>query len=358
VSDPAAAEVAQETVRPRRILAQLLGGVLAAMLLVGILGAVAASKLAEREAVNDAASMAGVLAEAVVQPAMTDALMAGDPAAVDTFGTTIRRSLDADTVVRVKLWRPDGYVLYADEPQLIGRTFTLDDDQREALAGPKTVAEISRLGATENQFEVGDKLVEVYRPVWMPDGRTALFEIYVSYEPVAARTSQLWRGFAGVTASSLLLFVLIVTPLVLALTKRLRGAEAQRVALLQRAVDASSDERRRIAATLHDGPVQELAATSFTVSGASASAAWPLASDGSHHTAALPDQLLVTGALRSHSSSSVLRSARAALRVKEKLRTSATVFAPTLKRPSLPLVTDMTVSCGYSRCWSGRLAGV
>ncbi|QIM22818.1 integral membrane sensor signal transduction histidine kinase [Phycicoccus sp. HDW14] len=273
MSDPAAAEVAQETVRPRRILAQLLGGVLAAMLLVGVLGAVAASKLAEREAVNDAASMAGVLAEAVVQPAMTDALMAGDPAAVDTFGTTIRRSLDADTVVRVKLWRPDGYVLYADEPQLIGRTFTLDDDQREALAGPKTVAEISRLGATENQFEVGDKLVEVYRPVWMPDGRTALFEIYVSYEPVAARTSQLWRGFAGVTASSLLLFVLIVTPLVLALTKRLRGAEAQRVALLQRAVDASSDERRRIAATLHDGPVQELAATSFTVSGASASAA-------------------------------------------------------------------------------------
>ena len=58
----------------------------------------------------------------------------------------------------------------------------------------------------------------------------------------------------------------------LALTRRLRGAEAQRVALLQRAVDASSDERRRIAASLHDGPVQELAATSFTVAGASASA--------------------------------------------------------------------------------------
>ena len=54
--------------------------------------------------------------------------------------------------------------------------------------------------------------------------------------------------------------------------RRLRRAEEQRIELLQRAVDASADERRRIAASLHDGPVQELAATSFTVAGASATA--------------------------------------------------------------------------------------
>ncbi|MGG5259953.1 sensor histidine kinase [Phycicoccus avicenniae] len=272
VSDPTAAEDRIPPVRPRRVITQLVGGIVAAMLVVLVLGAVAASTLAEREAVNDAASMASVLAEAVVQPNLTDALMNGDRAAADAFGATLERSLDPDTVVRVKLWRPDGYVLYADEPQLIGRTFSFDDDQREALDGPQTVAEVSSLDSSENAFESGDKLVEVYRPVWTKDGRTALFEIYVSYQPVSARTSQLWRGFAGVTASSLILFVLIVIPLVLALTRRLRDAESQRVALLQRAVDASSDERRRIAATLHDGPVQELAATSFTVAGASATA--------------------------------------------------------------------------------------
>ena len=43
--------------------------------------------------------------------------------------------------------------------------------------------------------------------------------------------------------------------------------------LLQRAVDASTEERRRIAATLHDGVVQELAATSFAVAGAAERAA-------------------------------------------------------------------------------------
>ncbi|MBD3784424.1 MAG: integral membrane sensor signal transduction histidine kinase, partial [Micrococcales bacterium] len=260
-------------VGPRRVLVQLALGVAAALVLVGVLGSLAARQLAEREAVNDAATMAGVIAEAVVQPAMTDALMAGDAEAVDAFGRTVTRSLDRDTVVRVKLWRPDGYVLWADEPQLVGRTFTLDGEQREALDGPTTVAHVSTLDSSENQFEKGDKLVEVYRPVWMPDGRTALFEIYVSYAPVSERTGQLWRGFAGVTTSSLVLFVLIVTPLVLALLRRLRRAEDQRLRLLQRAVEASSDERRRIAATLHDGPVQELAATSFTVAGASATAA-------------------------------------------------------------------------------------
>ena len=273
VSDPARNEPDEPPVRPRRLVAQVFLGVVAALVLVGVLGALAARQLAEREAVNDAATMAGVIAEAVVQPAMSDELMAGEPAAVAAFDTTVRRSLDPRTVVRVKLWRPDGYVLYADEPQLVGRTFSLDADQREALAGPTTVAEVSTLDASENAFEKGDRLVEVYRPVWMPDGRTALFEIYVSYDPVAARTGQLWRGFAGVTASSLVLLVLIVTPLVTHLVRRLRRAEEQRADLLERAVDASSDERRRIAASLHDGPVQELAATSFTVAGASATAA-------------------------------------------------------------------------------------
>jgi signal transduction histidine kinase len=37
--------------------------------------------------------------------------------------------------------------------------------------------------------------------------------------------------------------------------------------MLQRSVEASSDERRRIAATLHDGVVQQLAAASFAVAG-------------------------------------------------------------------------------------------
>jgi signal transduction histidine kinase len=258
---------------PRRVLVLLAAGVVGALLVVGVLGTLAARQLAEREATNDAATMARVLAQAVVEPSLTDGLLTGDPAAIEAFDQVAQEQLlKDDLIVRVKLWSDQGKVLYADERQLIGRTFPLSDEQLYALETPATVADVSNLDSKENAFENEDRALEVYSPVTTPGGQHALFEMYASYDPVGERTTQLWRGFAGVTASSLLLLVVIVAPLVWALVKRLRRAEEQHIELLQRAVDASADERRRIAASLHDGPVQELAATSFTVAGASATA--------------------------------------------------------------------------------------
>ena len=185
----------------------------------------------------------------------------------------VRERVLGPGVVRVKIWDPDGTVLYADEPELIGRTFELDATQREALANPQTRAEVSDLSNSENEFETGDRLLEVYRPVWTPDGRQLLFEMYAPYEPVAARSGELWRGFAGVTVSTLLLLVVLTAPIVWRLLDRARRDESERAALLQHAVDASDVERRRIAATLHDGPVQELVATTFAAENAAAVAA-------------------------------------------------------------------------------------
>ncbi len=257
---------------PRRVLALLAAGVVAALVVVGVVGTLAARKLAEREAVNDAATMAAVLAGAVVQPSLTDGLLTGDPASIAAFDQVAEDQLLGDTVMRVKVWSAQGKVLYADESQLIGLTFPLSREQRSALDQKETVADVSNLDSSENAFEDGDRALEVYSPVTTPGGQPALFEMYAPYDPVADRTTQLWRGFAGVTASSLLLLVAIISPIVWALVTRLRRAEEQRIELLQRAVDASSVERRRIAASLHDGPVQELAAASFTVAGASATA--------------------------------------------------------------------------------------
>ncbi len=154
--------------------------------------------------------------------------VAGDPAAIAAFDEVARDQLLSESIVRVKLWSADGRVLYADESQLIGRSFALSKEQREALALPATIADVSDLDESENAFESADRLVEVYRPVWTPSGQELLFEIYASYDPVGARTTQLWRGFAGVTASSLVLFVVIVAPIVWHLVRRLRRAEEQR----------------------------------------------------------------------------------------------------------------------------------
>jgi signal transduction histidine kinase len=133
---------------------------------------------------------------------------------------------------------------------------------------------VSDLQRPENQFERGHgKLLEVYRPVWTPSGQPLLFETYSPYREVTRRTGELWRGFAGITISSLLLLVILLLPIVWRLLNRINRAQTQRELLLRRAVDASEEERRRIAGTLHDGAVQELAGTSFTVAGAAENAA-------------------------------------------------------------------------------------
>jgi two-component system, NarL family, sensor kinase len=254
---------AAAALRPRQVVVRLALGLTAVLVLVGVLGAFAAQLLAEREAVNDAANIADVFAATVVQPAITAALADGDPDAVAAFDAVARERILGPNVVRVKIWSPSGTVLYADEPELIGRTFALGDDQREALASPQTRAEVSDLSSSENEFETGGRLLEVYRPVWAPDGRQLLFEMYSPYAPVGERSGELWRGFAGVTVSSLLLLVALTAPIVWRLLSRVRGDERERIALLERTVDASERERGRIAATLHDGPVQELVASAF-----------------------------------------------------------------------------------------------
>jgi len=258
----------------RRVVAQLVLGVVVVLAVVTVGGSLAARRLAEREAVTDAANTADVLAEAVVQPALSDALLAGDDRALDRFTAVIEDRVLSPSVVRVKLWTPQGKVVYADEPQLVGRTFDLESEQLSALSNPTTRAEISDLEREENTLDrgAGDKLVEVYRPVWTPSGEKMLFEIYAPYDEVGDRTGQLWRGFAGVTLSSLLLFLVLLAPLLWHLLSRIRRQQQQRELLLHRAVEASASERRLIAATLHDGPVQDLAATSFVVAGATARA--------------------------------------------------------------------------------------
>lgn len=76
-----------------------------------------------------------------------------------------------------------------------------------------------------------------------------------------------------ITLSSVAVIFLLLVPIMWTLLRRARRAQVQREAMMQRALDASRDERQRIAAALHDGIVQELAAASFAVAGGAEAAA-------------------------------------------------------------------------------------
>lgn len=256
-------------VQPRRVFLQVVAAALVVLVAVALVGVFASRRLAEAEAVTDAAKTADLLANAVAQPALTDGLLTGTPAAVTAMDKAIRAHVLGDSIVRVKIWDPTGLILYSDAPALIGERFPLGAEERDVLTNPVVRADVSDLSAPENRLERGQgKLLQVYRPIWTPAGNPVVFETYARYNVVTGRTGQLLGGFAGITLTSLLLLVVLLMPILWRLLDRLKQSQLQREALLQRAVDASSEERRRIAGALHDGVVQDLAATSFTIGGA------------------------------------------------------------------------------------------
>lgn len=268
-----ASRTPDRVVRPSRIYGGVVLATLAVLVAVAVVGAWAAQREGEAEGVVGTARRTEILADAVVEPALTDGVLDQAPRALARLDHTVREHVISDDVVRVKLWSADGTVLYSDEPALLGQRFGLDEEEREAIADGAgrqvTGAEVSDLDAEENVYERGrGKLLEVYHPVRTPSGEVLLFETYAPYALVTDRGDEIWRGFTAIVVGSLVALMLLLLPVVWRLLDHLRRGRDERELLLRTALDASDAERRRIAATLHDGPVQELAATSFVVSSA------------------------------------------------------------------------------------------
>jgi two-component system, NarL family, sensor kinase len=251
--------------RPSRVMLQWITAAVLVTVVVAVVGALAARRLAESEAVDDARRRTDLMAEAVLRPVLTDGLLRGDPASMSALDGVVRRQILGHGVVRVKLWTSDGRVIYSDEPRLIGQQPGLGRQARAALERSEVRAQITDLGRPEHRYErERGKLLEAYRLVrTSPTGTPLLFETYSPYDEVSRRATRMWRSFAALLISSLLLLSALQVPVLMRLVRRIRAGQEQREALLRRAVDASHDERRRIAGVLHDGVVQDLAAVSM-----------------------------------------------------------------------------------------------
>jgi signal transduction histidine kinase len=252
-----------------RPVAQFALAALAVLAVFGLLSVVALRELAHSEALRDARQFAALAGQGIVEPTIGSALLQGDRAAIDAVDREVQERVLGERVVRVKLWRRDGRIVYSDEPRLIGSRFPLDESKREVLRTGRTQVELSDLAGPENRYELGEgDLYEVYLPVRTPDGTPLLFETYQRRSAVAATGRRIWLPFAALLLASLALLWLVQIPLAARLDRRLRKTQADREALLRRAVEASADERRRIAADLHDGVVQDLAGISYSLSAA------------------------------------------------------------------------------------------
>ena len=243
-------------------------GLVVMIALAGVI-AVLARQAGTEKAIESAEQVSWVTAHGIVEPRLTPAVLAGDPEALTAFDTAMRNYVLKGSLVRVKLWRADGSIVYSDEPRLIGRTFDLGEEESAALAAGSIDSEISDLTRPENVYEQSfGKLLEVYTGVTASNGEKLLFETYFRYDAVVTAGQDEWRKYAPVALGALLLLELVQIPFAWSLARRLQRQQQDRQRLLQHAVDASDAERRRIAGDLHDGVVQDLTGLTYALDAA------------------------------------------------------------------------------------------
>lgn len=262
----------------------LVAGAVVMIFAMVIVGSWVAKRI-EASIVQNSGAAAALYIESFVAP------LSQEIAATNTLSAPAKQALDeifagtalGERVVSYKIWRPDGFVVHASDPQLRGQSFEPSQELRIASNGD-IAATFEGLDDLENEAEaaLGIPLLEVYTPirqVWTGEV-IGVAEFYERAENLdrdiksARRTSWLVVG-GSFLFSGLLLFGIVqaggrtIRRQRSALEYQLeetRKVSNQNVQLRKRAVSASSrstaqTERamRRIGFDLHDGPAQYLA---------------------------------------------------------------------------------------------------
>ena len=260
--------------RPRpvsmlRLVAQFAAAGLVVLAALAVLIAYLARQAGTEQAIQSAEDVSWLTAEGIVEPLLTPEVIAGDPTALAAFNTVMQEKVIRGPLIRVKLWAPDGRIIYSDESRLIGNVYPLGQDELDALLNGETDSAISDLDEPENQFEqTSEQLLEVYTGVQATTGEKVLFETYFQFDAVADAGQAEWRKFAPAALGGLLVLELVQIPLAWSMARRVQRQQQDAERLLQHAVDASDAERRRIAGDLHDGIVQQLSGLTFALDAA------------------------------------------------------------------------------------------
>ncbi|MEA2538527.1 MAG: hypothetical protein QOF11_2761 [Chloroflexota bacterium] len=94
---------------------------------------------------------------------------------------------DAAGIVHVKIWRPDGTVLYSERSDLRLKFLGADDEIDDAIAGRATASTIEDAGngeAATSALPPGTKVLEEYIPIELDGTIPAVFEIYRDATPI------------------------------------------------------------------------------------------------------------------------------------------------------------------------------
>jgi signal transduction histidine kinase len=186
-------------------------------------------------------------------------------------------------IVSMKVWAPDGTILFSLEPALIGTRFPLDEDLQAAFSG-QTVSHLSSLSRAEDVMErrLWSNLIETHVPVFAEGTKRviAVTEFYQYSEPLLQQIASAQRQSWLIVAIATIVMYGLLSGLV---ARGSRTIDQQQAQLQQSVKDLGAllDENQvlhrrlqaaaareaeineqflhRIGRDLHDGPAQDLA---------------------------------------------------------------------------------------------------
>jgi len=212
---------------------------LASLVVFGLI-ALAVSFEASRELTHRAESSAQFHAAFVTENLLRNAMEDANSVSIDTPLTGVRyqrlnrlvreRVLHAP-VVRVKVWSPDGVILYSDAHELVARRFD-DEPDPEAVDG-RVSSEVSNMDDEENVAErsLADRLFSTYVPLDLdgaPGGRPeVVVEVYQDYAAIQHEASSFFRGRLLSFGVALVVLYLALLPIVFRAGRALRRQNVQ-----------------------------------------------------------------------------------------------------------------------------------
>jgi signal transduction histidine kinase len=250
--------------RTSSAVARFMLGSLVAIAVVVLGGYFALRSVTVHQAERDTRARVELQGALVESAGLDDGVLRGDARSLAKLDDLVAARLLSPAVVRVKLWTRDGRILYSDEPAIIGRRFALKPDDQRLFSTGGSDAELSDLSKPENAYERQEgRLLEAHTVIRTPNGTPVLFETYQRFDTLSASGQRLLKALAPTLLAALLVLLLFQAPLSWSLARRLQREHRERERLLERAIEASDAERRRIAADLHDGVVQDVAGVAF-----------------------------------------------------------------------------------------------
>ena len=193
-------------------------------------------------------------------------LDAGDPQSTQVLDELMRGIAREESIVRTKIWTPEGVVLWADDDRLVGKQYELAPEDAALLGTQNSYAELTDLERPENEYETAlrGQFIEVYAGFFDTDGDPLLFEAYLPARELG--TGALRADLVALALLWLVLLLGLMLPLAASLARRVDRAQAEQQRLLRHAVEASELERKRLAQDLHDGVIQDLAGVGYVFS--------------------------------------------------------------------------------------------